>query len=71
MLPIVKSPDDSSTNTKRNIVLFIMESVAYDFFDSSNMYKVKMPFRKPLADTLRVRDSLAVFFQTKASILLP
>ncbi len=30
--------------TKRNIVLFIMESVPYDFFDSTSRYKVKMPF---------------------------
>ncbi len=29
---------------KRNIVLFIMESVPYDFFDSSSMYKVHLPF---------------------------
>jgi hypothetical protein len=41
------------------------------FTADSITYKVKMPFRKPLADTLRVRDSLAVFFQTKASVSLP
>lgn len=29
---------------RKNIVLFIMESVPYDFFDSSSMYKVAMPF---------------------------
>jgi phosphoglycerol transferase MdoB-like AlkP superfamily enzyme len=29
---------------KKNIVLFIMESVPYDFFDSSGRYKVRMPF---------------------------
>jgi phosphoglycerol transferase MdoB-like AlkP superfamily enzyme len=32
------------TGTKKNIVLFIMESVPYDFFDSSSRYKVSMPF---------------------------
>ena len=36
---------DTSVNTaKKNIVLFIMESVPYDFFDTGNKYKVKMPF---------------------------
>ena len=29
---------------KKNIVLFIMESVPYDFFDASGAYKVNMPF---------------------------
>lgn len=32
------------TPGKKNVVLFIMESVAYDFFDSTSMYKVRMPF---------------------------
>ena len=29
---------------KKNIVLFIMESVPYDFFDSASQFKVRMPF---------------------------
>ncbi|HMK04561.1 MAG TPA: sulfatase-like hydrolase/transferase [Ferruginibacter sp.] len=29
---------------KKNIVLFIMESVPYDFFDTASAYKVQMPF---------------------------
>jgi len=29
---------------KKNIVLFIMESVPYDFFDTAGTYKVAMPF---------------------------
>lgn len=29
---------------KKNIVLFIMESVPFDFFDSKSTYKVEMPF---------------------------
>lgn len=53
---IKEIPDDSTfsliqnnfknlqDSTKRNVVLFIMESAAYDFFDSSSRYKVKMPF---------------------------
>ena len=35
---------NDNDSTKKNIVLFIMESVPYDFFDSSSRYKVKMPF---------------------------
>jgi hypothetical protein len=34
-------------------------------------YKMRMPFVKPLADTLRVKDSLSKFFQAKAYIELP
>jgi hypothetical protein len=34
------SPD----SPQKNIVLFIMESVPYDFFDSTSPYKVAMPF---------------------------
>lgn len=30
--------------TRKNIVLFIMESVPYDFFDPRSQYKVEMPF---------------------------
>jgi hypothetical protein len=31
-------------SSKQNIVLFIMESVPYDFFDTTSTYKVAMPF---------------------------
>lgn len=34
-------------------------------------YKVRMPFMSPLSDTLRVKDSLAKFFNTKTSVELP
>lgn len=34
----------------KNIVLFIMESVPYDFFDSSSINKVKMPFLDSLVN---------------------
>ncbi len=44
IFPIIQHPDTSLSSDKKNIVLFIMESVPYDFFDSSNIYKVKMPF---------------------------
>jgi phosphoglycerol transferase MdoB-like AlkP superfamily enzyme len=35
---------DKNQATKPNIVLFIMESVPYDFFDATGAYKVSMPF---------------------------
>jgi len=45
IFPIRKSlniaPDDPG---KKNVVLFIMESVPYDFFDSASAFKVAMPF---------------------------
>ncbi|HEY5408947.1 MAG TPA: LTA synthase family protein [Ginsengibacter sp.] len=42
-LTIIKKNIVEDTQPK-NIMLFIMESVPYDFFDSSSEYKVKMPF---------------------------
>ena len=45
LMPIRKKLNASNTQTgKKNIVLFIMESVPFDFFDSSSTYKVNMPF---------------------------
>ncbi len=41
----------SSASGKKNIVLFIMESIPYDFFDSSSAYKVAMPFFDSLLQT--------------------
>jgi phosphoglycerol transferase MdoB-like AlkP superfamily enzyme len=35
---------DTALSGKPNIVLFIMESVPYDFFDAAGAYKVSMPF---------------------------
>ena len=43
LLPVKKSFQESSVG-KKNIVLFIMESVPYDFFDTTSPYKVKMLF---------------------------
>ncbi len=34
-------------------------------------YKMKMPFKLPLLDTLRVKDSLSKFFQAKTYVELP
>jgi phosphoglycerol transferase MdoB-like AlkP superfamily enzyme len=45
IIPIRKQiHTDTTVKSKPNIVLFIMESVPYDFFDSSSAYKVNMPF---------------------------
>jgi len=45
IFPIRKKLNINNTDTgKKNIVLFIMESVPYDFFDSASAYKVSMPF---------------------------
>lgn len=45
IMPIRKKLNISNTAPgQKNIVLFIMESVPYDFFDSSGSYKVSMPF---------------------------
>lgn len=44
LMPITKKLNATMDGGKKNIVLFIMESVPYDFFDSSSVYKVDMPF---------------------------
>ena len=45
LMPIRKKLTINVTDSnKKNIVLFIMESVPYEFFDSSSDYKVSMPF---------------------------
>ncbi|MBK8520830.1 MAG: sulfatase-like hydrolase/transferase [Chitinophagaceae bacterium] len=45
IIPIRKKLNISNTTSgKKNIVLFIMESVPYDFFDAAGAYKVSMPF---------------------------
>ena len=36
-------PAYDTGSAKKNIVLFIMESVPYDFFDSGSRYKVRQP----------------------------
>ncbi|MBK8609003.1 MAG: sulfatase-like hydrolase/transferase [Chitinophagaceae bacterium] len=44
LMPIRKKLTVQTGVTQKNIVLFIMESVPYDFFDSSSAYKIAMPF---------------------------
>lgn len=39
--------------------------------NDSVTYKLRMPFMKPITDTLRVKDSLSKFFQAKAYVELP
>lgn len=50
------------TSYGNNVVLTTKDSVTY---------KVRMPFIKPITDTLRVKDSIAKFFQAKAYVELP
>lgn len=45
LMPIRKKLTLNTTDSaKKNIVLFIMESVPYEFFDTASEYKVAMPF---------------------------
>lgn len=50
------------TNYGNKLVLTTKDSVTY---------KLRMPFKKPLSDTLRVKDSLGIFFQAKTYVELP
>ncbi len=43
LIPVYKTVQHSDTS-KKNIVLFIMESIPEDFFDKSGKYNVTMPF---------------------------
>lgn len=49
LLPIRKK-NHIGSGQQKNIVLFIMESVPADFFDSSSPYKVNMPFLDSLVN---------------------
>ncbi|WP_301926052.1 LTA synthase family protein [Ferruginibacter sp.] len=44
LFPAWKKNKTAGVTDKKNIVLFIMESIPYDFFDKSSPYKVAMPF---------------------------
>ncbi len=50
------------TNYGNKLVLTTKDSVTY---------KLRMPFKNPLTDTLRVKDSIAVFFKAKTYVELP
>jgi hypothetical protein len=50
------------TNYGNKLVLTTKDSVTY---------KLRMPFKKPLTDTLRVKDSVGIFFQAKTYVELP
>jgi hypothetical protein len=50
------------TNYGNKLVLTTKDSVTY---------KLRMPFQKPLSDTLHVKDSIGIFFQAKAYVELP
>ncbi len=50
------------TGYGNNLVLTTKDSISY---------KMRMPFKKPMQDTARVRDSLSKFFKAKTYIELP
>ena len=50
------------TNYGNKLVLTTKDSITY---------KLRMPFKKPLTDTLRVKDSIGIFFQAKTYVELP
>ncbi len=50
------------TNYGNKLVLTTKDSITY---------KLRMPFKKPLSDTLRVKDSIGIFFQAKTYVELP
>lgn len=44
LFPVKKPLHILPSATRKNVVLFIMESVPYDFFNSNSRFKVRMPF---------------------------
>ncbi len=51
LMPIRKKINSNPADSNRkNIVLFIMESVPYDFFDTASGFKVSMPFFDSLVE---------------------
>lgn len=62
LVPVYKTaPVPAVTPGKRNVMLFIMESVPYDFFDSSSKYKVAMPFFDSLLKRSRLYTNAFCF----------
>jgi hypothetical protein len=50
------------TNYGNKLVLTTKDSITY---------KLRMPFKKPLSDTLRVKDSIGIFFKARTYVELP
>jgi hypothetical protein len=68
---VIKEYQDLALATKRLDKLVSYGNKLVLTTTDSVTYKMKMPFRLPLTDTLRVKDSLSVFFQAKARVELP
>ncbi len=68
---VIKEYNDLGTADK-SLKRFISfgNNVALSTKDSVT-YKLRMPFMRPLTDTLKVKDSLSKFFQAKAYVELP
>jgi uncharacterized protein (UPF0333 family) len=68
---VIKEFTDLALAQKRYIVLTNYGNKLVLTTKDSVTYKLRMPFRKPLADTLRVKDSVGIFFQAKTYVELP
>jgi hypothetical protein len=68
---VIKEYQDLAMATKRLEKLVSYGNKLVLTTTDSVTYKMKMPFRLPLTDTLRIKDSLSVFFQAKARVELP
>ena len=68
---VIKEFTDLALAQKRYTVLTNYGNKLVLTSKDSITYKLRMPFKKPLTDTLRVKDSIAVFFQAKTYVELP
>ncbi len=83
-IAIIKSVSDSNTFyiVLKEYKTFAEAKKRYDKLTSygntlvistkdSLTYSLKIPFKKPIADTARVRDSINVYFAAKSTVVLP
>jgi uncharacterized protein (UPF0333 family) len=68
---VIKEFTDVALAQKRYAVLTGYGNKLVLTTKDSVTYKLRMPFRKPLTDTLRVKDSIGIFFQAKTYVELP
>jgi hypothetical protein len=68
---VIKEFNDLALAQKRYAVLTGYGNKLVLTTKDSITYKLRMPFKKPLTDTLRVKDSIGIFFQAKTYVELP
>jgi hypothetical protein len=68
---VIKEFTDLALAQKRYTVLTSYGNKLVLTTKDSLTYKLRMPFKKPLSDTLRVKDSIGIFFQAKTYVELP